>query len=266
VAQPAGGGESGLRIERLDAVLRITIDNPRSKLNAVDAALHDELVVCFRALGDETEARAVLLTGAGPAFSAGGDLDWIVSIDTAERVALHRQGRQLINAFLDIELPVVVAVNGPAVGVGASIALLGDVIMMADEATLADPHVQVGLAAGDGGILSWPHAVGPARAKRYLMTGDPVSAADAYAFGLATHVLPAAELAGAALAFAQRLAALPPLAVRYTKLGVNAMLRQSYENLFGYSLSLEQLTLGTADVREAVAAFRERRPGKYVGH
>ena len=260
------GDESGLRIDRPRAVLRVTIDNPRSKVNAVDAALHHELIECFRRLGEEADARAVILTGSGPCFSAGGDLDWILSIGVAERVALHRQGRELIKAFLDIELPVVVAVNGPAVGVGATLALLGDVVMMADSATLADPHVQVGLAAGDGGVLSWPFAVGPARAKRYLMTGDPVSAADAYAFGLATHVCPAAELAGEALAFAERLAGLPPLAVRYTKLGVNAMLKQNYENLFGYSLSLEQLTIGTADVVEAVAALREQRPATYVGH
>ena len=259
-------GASGLRRDRVGPVLRITIANPRNELNAVDGELHHELVTCFRELADEDEARAVVLTGSGRCFSAGGDLDWIVSIGTAERVALHRQGRDLVRTFLDIELPVVVAVNGPAIGVGATLALLGDAVLMAESATLADPHVQVGLAAGDGGILSWPFAVGPARAKRYLMTGDPVSAADAYAFGLATHVVPDAELDAEAMAFAQRLAALPPLAVRYTKLGVNGLLKQAYENLFGYSLSLEQLTLGTDDVREAVAALRERRPGTFVGH
>jgi len=259
-------GATSLRRERLGAVLKITIANPRNELNAVDSGLHHELVSCFRELGEEHEARAVVLTGSGRCFSAGGDLDWIVSIDTAERVALHRQGRDLVRAFLDIELPVVVAVNGPAIGVGATLALLGDAVFMAESATLADPHVQVGLAAGDGGILSWPFAVGPARAKRYLMTGDPVSAADAYAFGLATHVVPDWELDAEAMAFAERLAALPPLAVRYTKLGVNSLLKQAYENLFGYSLSLEQLTIGTDDVREAVTAIRERRRGTFVGH
>ncbi len=166
-----------LEIERLDDVLRVTIDHPTSRLNAVDALLHGELARLFRELKREDDARAVLLTGRGPAFSAGGDFDWFPSLDDAAKLEhLRRDAKQMIWDLLDVELPIVVALNGPAVGLGASLALLCDTIFMADGATLADPHVRVGIVAGDGGVAIWPLVLGPARAKQYLLTGDPVSA------------------------------------------------------------------------------------------
>ncbi|HEX9260227.1 MAG TPA: enoyl-CoA hydratase/isomerase family protein, partial [Acidimicrobiales bacterium] len=178
-----------IRVERSGDVLVATIDNPRSELNAVDDGLHAELAELFRTLRRETTARAVLLTGSKRAFSAGGDFKWFPTLDTVERLDhLRLDARQLIWDLLDVELPIVCALNGPAVGLGASIALLCDVIVMADTAVVADPHVRVGVVAGDGGTAIWPLLVGPARAKQYLLTGDPVPAVEAERIGLVNEV------------------------------------------------------------------------------
>jgi enoyl-CoA hydratase len=255
-----------LRLERVGHVLRVTIDNPASDLNVVDEALHRDLTALFAALRREDEARAVVLTGSKRAFSAGGDFNWFPTLAGPEALDhLRRDARQMINDLLDVEVPIVAAVNGPAVGLGASIALFCDVIFMAESATLADPHVRVGLVAGDGGAVAWPLAVGPAVAKRYLLTGDPVSAGDAVRLGLATHAVPDAELAAAALAFAQRLAAGPPLAIRYTKFAVNKLLRDAVNTAFDTSTALELATFVSADHREALAAIREKRAPNFEG-
>jgi enoyl-CoA hydratase len=247
-------------------VLRVTIDNPASELNTVDARLHHELTALFAALRDEREARAVVLTGSGRAFSAGGDFDWFPELRDVERLdALRHDARQLIADLLDVELPIVAAVNGPAVGLGASIALLCDVILMADHATLADPHVKVGIVAGDGGAVIWPLAVGPARAKQYLLTGDALSAHEAERIGLVNRVVPAAELDAEAMAFAARLAAGAPLAVRYTKIAVNKQVKDALNVAFDTSTALELLTFLSDDHQEALRAMREKRAPDFRG-
>src|SRR5712691_3210087 len=261
-----GQSFSALRVERVGAVLRVTIDNPASELNTVDERLHHELTALFAALRDEREARAVVLTGSGRAFSAGGDFDWFPELRDVERLdALRHDARQLITDLLDVELPIVAAVNGPAVGLGASIALLCDVILMADHATLADPHVKVGIVAGDGGAVIWPLAVGPARAKQYLLTGDALSAREAERVGLVNKVVPAAELDAEAMAFAVRLAAGAPLAVRYTKIAVNKLVKDALNVAFDTSTALELLTFHSEDHAEALAALREKRPPVFKG-
>lgn len=141
-----------LRFERREAILLVTLDHPESPLNAVDELLHEELARLFRELRREDRARAVVLTGRGRAFCAGGDFDWFPKLrDLAAQERLRRDAKQLVWDLLDVEIPLIAALNGPAVGLGASIALLCDVIFMADSASLADPHVRVGIAAGDGG-------------------------------------------------------------------------------------------------------------------
>lgn len=174
---------------------------------------------------------------------------------------LRRTGKQLIWDLLDMEVPIVAALNGSAVGLGASIALLCDVILMADSATIADPHVRVGIVAGDGGSVIWPLAVGPARAKQYLLTGDALSAAEAERIGLVNRVVAPDELADAALEFARRLAAGAPLAVRYTKLAVNQLVKQALATAFDYSTALEMTTLRS----EALRAIKERRKPRFHG-
>ena len=255
-----------LRRERVGQVLRVTIDHPSSPLNAVDDRLHHELTALFAALKREDEARAVLLTGRGRAFSAGGDFAWFPALQEPGRLeALRRDAKQLIWDLLDVEVPIVAAVNGHAMGLGASIALLCDVIFMADTATIGDPHVKVGIVAGDGGAAIWPLAVGPARAKEYLLTGDPLTAAEAERIGLVNHVVPAAELDATAMAFAARLAAGAPLAVRYTKLAVNKLVKDALNVAFDTSTALELLTFHSEDHAEALAALREKRPPVFKG-
>lgn len=255
-----------LRLERLGTVLQVTIAHPTSPLNAVDDALHSDLTRLFSGLRRETEARAVLLTGAGRAFSAGGDFAWFPELQQPERMeALRRDAKQLIWDLLDVEIPIIAAINGPAMGLGASIALLCDVIFMADTAILGDPHVKVGIVAGDGGVAIWPLAVGPARAKEYLLSGDPVTAVEAERIGLVNRVVPAEQLHAAALACASKLAAGAPLAIRYTKLSVNKLIKDALNIAFDTSTALELVTFKSEDHQEALAALREKRPPVFRG-
>jgi enoyl-CoA hydratase len=255
-----------LRVERRGAVLEVAIAHPRSELNAVDALLHEELTALFRGLRRERAARAVLLTGSGRAFCAGGDFGWFPELRGLERLEpLRSDAKQLIWDLLDVEVPIVAALNGPAVGLGASIALLCDVIFMADTASIADPHVRVGIVAGDGGVAIWPLVLGPARAKELLLTGDPVDAARAERWGLVNHVVAAPQLLAEARAFAERLAAGAPLALRYTKLAVNKWIKDVANVAFDTSTALEIVTFQSEDHREALAAIREKRKPDFKG-
>jgi enoyl-CoA hydratase len=235
-------------------------------VNAVDDALHRDLTAHFAALRRERDARAVLLTGRGRAFSAGGDFAWFPELQEPARMeALRLDAKQLIWDLVDVEIPIVAALNGPAMGLGASIALLCDVILMADTATIGDPHVKVGIVAGDGGAAIWPLLVGPARAKQYLLTGDPLSAVEAERIGLVNRVVPAADLQREALALATRLAAGAPLAVRYTKLAVNKLVKDALNVAFDTSTALELVTFRSEDHQEALAALRDKRPPNFKG-
>lgn len=255
-----------LHFERLGNVLRVAIDHPESELNAVDALLHGELTRLFRDLKREDEARAVLLIGRGRAFSAGGDFNWFPSLDDLSKLEhLRRDAKQMIWDLLDVELPIVTAINGPAVGLGASLALLSDVIFMGEGASIADPHVRVGIVAGDGGAAIWPLVLGPARAKQFLLTGDPVSPDEALRMGLVNRVVPDAQLEEEALAFARRLAAGAPLAVRYTKQAVNKLVKDAVNIAFDASTALEIITFQSDDHREALAALRDKRAPVFRG-
>ncbi|MGQ0805738.1 MAG: enoyl-CoA hydratase/isomerase family protein [Actinomycetota bacterium] len=257
---------ASIRRQRAGDVLVVTIDNPRSDLNVVDAELHHELAELFSDLRTERDARAILLTGSKKAFSAGGDFNWFPELRSPAALdALRADARRLITDLLDVELPIVCAVNGPAVGLGASIALLCDVIFIADTAFISDPHVVAGIVAGDGGAVIWPLLLGPARAKQYLLTGDPVPAAEAERIGLVNRVVPAAELEADALAFATRLAEGAPLAVRYTKLAVNKLVKDALNTAFDASTALELMTFMSQDHVEAVDALKEKRPPRFEG-
>lgn len=256
-----------LNIKQGDKILRIRIDHPTSELNTVDDALHHDLTALFRQLKQEPEPRAILLTGTGRAFSAGGDFNWFKTLRTPQRLAhLNRDAKQMIWDLLDVEVPIVTAVNGYAMGLGASIALLSDVVFMAESATIADSHVRAGLVAGDGGVVAWPWAVGPARAKEHLLTGDPVSATDAERMGMVNHVVPDDQLEEQSLAFAQRLASAAPMAVRYTKLSVNKLIKESLNAAFDCSTGYELTTFMSDDHVEAIDAFLEKRPPRFNGH
>lgn len=255
-----------IRVDRIRDVLRVTLDHPSSPLNAVDGVLHRELALLFRELKREDDARAIVLTGEGKAFSAGGDFNWFPELQKPEVLEeVRRDGKQMIWDLLEVELPIVAAVNGPAVGLGASIALLSDVIFASEKAVFADPHVRVGIVAGDGGVAIWPLLLGPARAKQYLMTGDAVPAAEAERIGLVNFVTAHDRLAQDALAFAERLAAGAPLAVRYTKLAVNKLLKDAVNTAFDTSTALEIVTFKTEDHLEALEALKNKREPQFKG-
>jgi enoyl-CoA hydratase len=255
-----------IRSERDGDVLVVTIDVPGDDLNRVGEELHDELAQLFPRLQREREARAIVLTADGRAFSAGGDFAWFPQLQEAGRLeALRLDGKQIIWDLLDVHLPIVCALNGHAIGLGASIALLCDAVFMAASATIADPHVRVGIVAGDGGTVAWPLAVGPMLAKRYLLTGDPVSAVDAARLGLVTEVVPDEEVLERAMSFARKLAAGAPLAVQYTKQAVNQFVKQVAATSFDLAMALEIATFRSEDHAEALAAMREKRPPKFEG-
>lgn len=259
-----------LRLERAGSahapVLVITIDNPASDMNVVDDAVHHDLATVFHDLRRETTARCVLLRGSKRAFSAGGDFNWFPSLRSVEAAEhLRVDAKSIIWDLLDVPMPVVCAIHGAAMGLGASISLLCDIVMMADDARLGDPHVRVGVVAGDGGTAIWPLALGPALAKRYLLTGDTIDADTALRLGLVTDVVPSAELAARSLELAERLAGMAPLALRHTKQAVNAQVKQALALSFDAATNAELMTFLSRDHVEALDALRERRPPRFEG-
>ncbi len=257
---------SMLRLERRGRILEIALNRPE-KLNAVNRALHGELARVFREAATDGGSDVVILTGTGKCFSAGGDLGFLEECvaDPAEFERVAYEGKQIVHALLELEKPVIAKVNGPAVGLGATLALFCDIVFMADDAHLSDPHVRVGLVAGDGGAVIWPQLVGFARAKEFLFTGKPVGAADAVAMGLANRALPAAELDAAVEAFAEGLAKGALGAIRGTKVAVNIALKQLAHSIMDAGTTLEVLSSRSEDHRIAIQAFRAKERPRFVG-
>ncbi len=255
-----------IRFDRKGDVLVVTIDRPDDDLNAVDERLHHELTALFPALQSEQDARAIVLTGSGKAFCAGGDFGWFPSLQTPGRLEkLRLDAKNMIWDLLDVPQPIVCVLNGHAMGLGASLALLCDVIFASDDARIGDPHVKVGVVAGDGGTAVWPLAVGPAKAKQYLLTGDALGAADAERLGLINFVVPKEELMRQGLAFAERLAAGAPLAVQYTKLAVNKLIKDALNTSFDVATALEIVTFQSEDHKEALEAIAAKRAPRFRG-
>lgn len=255
-----------IHLERSGHVLTATIRHPTSVVNAVDELLHHEFGELFRTLKRERDARAIVLVGEGKAFSAGGDFGWFPDLrNIAALDELRRDAKQMIWDLLDVEVPIICGLNGSAAGLGASIALLCDLIVMSERAVIIDPHVNVGLVAGDGGAAIWPLLLGPLAAKRHLLLGDPLTAAEALRLGVAAEVCAPGDVRERALAWAERIAAQPPLAVKGTKLAVNAQLKQALLTSFDLSAALEIPCFLSADHKEAIDALQEKRSPTYEG-
>ncbi len=257
-----------VRLDERGDVLVVRIDHPTSAVNAVDQLLHDELAELFAQLKRQPRARAVVLTAAPGkrAFSAGGDFDWFPQLRQVGRLdELRRQAKQLVWDLLDVEVPLVCGLTGSAAGLGASVALLCDVLVMSERAVLVDPHVQVGLVAGDGGTAIWPALLGPLAAKRHLLLGEPLAAADALRLGVAAEVCAPEQVEERAVHWAERLAAQAPLAVRGTKLAVNAGLKRALLESFDLATALEIPCFLSADHAEALDALAQRRPPRFTG-
>lgn len=231
---------SALVVETDGPVRVVTMSRPECR-NAINAELHAELTAVWARLAADPAAGSVVLTGAGSAFSAGGDAEWLLEVhrDAEVRWRAIDEARRLVLELLRCPLPVIAAVNGPAVGLGSSLASLCDVVLMADTAYFADPHVLLGVAAGDGAVVTWPFLVSLLRAKQWLFTGDRISATDAERFGLATRIVPGDELLTEAMALAHRLAALPRAALRATKRALNLHLERAAHGTLDYVCAAE---------------------------
>jgi enoyl-CoA hydratase len=253
-----------INLESKDGVGVATLSRA-AHMNAFTHEMHVEFEELMLEISEDKTILAVVLTGAGKAFCAGGDLSEMQRPETRNPARVMSGSRRLPYAMLAVKQPIICAVNGHAVGIGATIALFSDVVLMAETAKIGDPHVKVGLVAGDGGAVIWPLLVNLNRAKELLLTGDLISAQEAYRIGLINRVLPEGEVLPSAMQLAQKLARGPALAIQWTKLAINRVLRQATENVLDASLALEGITIASRDHSEGIAAFLEKRAAQFEG-
>lgn len=251
-------GYTRLNFRRDGAILTIELSNPSAR-NAVDGPMHAELARVFQEVAQDDATRVVVLTGdpAGKAFCAGGDLKWIEAVggDGPRFAKVLREGYDIVKSMVDCPQPIIACINGHAMGLGATIALTADISFMDRGARIADPHVSIGVVAGDGGAVMWPLLIGPNRAKEFLMTGDSLSGEQAAQIGLVNHAKDSSALPDAAYAFARKLCEGPQLAIQFTKRSVNLFVNQVVNQVLNGSLALEGLTFASDDHREALRAF-----------
>ena len=234
-----------------DGPIRIIRLNRPEQLNATNHVLHQGLAELFPQLDADIGARAAVLTGAGRAFSAGGDFNYLDELvgDRALRRESLTHGRQIVTGMVQCRVPIIAAVNGPAVGLGCSLVALSDISFMAESAHLADPHVLVGLVAADGGPISWPLLTSLQLAKEYALTGDRIPARRAAEMGLVNHVCPDDEVLDQALACAHRIAKLPQRAVEDTKRVLNLHLERAVLATLDFALSAEDRSFDSPELR-----------------
>jgi enoyl-CoA hydratase len=254
-----------LKFDRRGRILTITMDNP--PLNAADVLLHDELSYVFDDVAADNDCDVIVLTGAGRAFSAGGDFNGLLRAieDSALRLRMMSRAAPLVTSILGLDKPTIARVNGHAMGLGATLALLCDVVIAVESAKIADPHVSIGLSAGDGGALIWPHLVGYAKARHHLLTGEPLVASEAARIGLIHRAVPAEELDAAVDTYADRLVNGPTQAIRATKRSINMALCAQAVASADAHIGLELLTMSSADHREAIVAMMEKRAPVFIG-
>jgi enoyl-CoA hydratase len=248
-----------LIIDKHDGIARITMNRPEV-YNATNGRLHYELGRIWLDIGADSDVRVAVITGAGKAFSAGGDLDLIEGLlgDAAAIANTMKEAGDIVYNIINLEKPVISAINGIAVGAGLAVALMADISIASEEARFTDGHIRLGVGAGDHSVIIWPLLCGMARAKRYLLTADFLDAQEAERIGLVSMVVPHARLMPTAMEFAQKLAQGPQPAIRWTKRALNQWLRMMGP-AFDYSLATEMLTFFGPDVREGLQALREKR-------
>lgn len=235
------------------AILRL---GPPGGVGKVSQALHEELEIVLQAIARDGRIKALIITGAGRTFSAGGDLEWMEAEPDPYALELSvAQGRRIIEALISLHQPVIAAVNGAAIGIGCTLALFCDITIAGEDVRMGDPHVALGLVCGDGGAVIWPLLVGLHRANRYLLTGELLTGATAAEIGLVGEAAPRDEVLDRALSLARRIAALPGPAVRGTKRSTIRHVAQAVFHSLELSLEKERTSLSSAEHREAVAAF-----------
>src|SRR5579884_3032411 len=248
---------------RDDGVLLITLDRPEV-YNAADETMHAELARVWRDVSADPDTRVAVVTGAGRAFSAGGDLAMVERMagDYDRVTHMLAEMSDLVYNLLDCAKPVVSAINGVAVGAGLVVAVLADISICAEDARLGDGHVKLGVAAGDHAAIVWPLLVGMAKARYYLMTGEMLTGVEAERIGMVTKALPRDRVLEEALRVAQTLALGSQLAIRWTKRALNNWLKAAGP-IFDQSAAYEMLCFMGPDVVEGAAALREKRPPRF---
>jgi enoyl-CoA hydratase len=263
-----------LNVAVADRIATITINRP-DRLNAVHNALHHELEQIWLDVRADQDVNAIILTGAGRAFCAGGDVKGMAEgtlSGAAPKKGKGRgrgpiaasNGRRVIENMLDVEQPIIGAINGDAIGLGATLALLCDITVASEKARFADTHVKVGIVAGDGGAVIWPLLIGPHRAKEFLMRGNFISGAEAGRIGMVNYAVGPEDVMNKARELARELADGPTWAIRWSKLAVNKWLKQQANLILDASLAYEMMTFNTKDHQEAVKAFVEKRKPNFV--
>jgi enoyl-CoA hydratase len=245
---------------RPNGVLLITINRPE-KMNAADAQMLAEFTAVWPDVAADPETRVIVITGAGKAFSAGGDINGETTrLKNLPMIAetLH-EARSLVVNMLNCDKPIISAINGVAVGAGLAIALLADISIIGEDVRFTDGHMRIGLAAGDHAAIIWPLLCGVAKAKYYLLTADFITGKDADRIGLVSKSVPNAEVLEEALKVADKLGRGPQYAQNWTKRSINHWLR-SAQPAFEASLALEMLTFFSADAEEGMKAMLEKRP------
>jgi enoyl-CoA hydratase len=246
-------------------VLRVTLNKPE-KMNALHEDMHIQLEQIWSVIDADPSVRCTIITGAGKAFCAGGDVD--AKQDPKTRDPLQQFSRDfrnasaLVQAFINARKPIVSAINGPAIGAGLVLALLADVPIAAKHAKLFDGHVRIGVTAGDHAALIWPLLCGMAKSKYYLMTNEPMTGEQAERNNLVALAVEADELEAKSIEVATKLANSAPTAIRMTKYVLNHWLRQN-QSIFDLSLALELVGFTGAEADEAIAAQLEKRPAKF---
>lgn len=252
------GTEYGALLTEGSTVRVLTLNRP-DRRNAVDGDLHEALVSAMLSIAEDSDVRVVVLTGAGEAFSAGGDFGLIQQIqrDTEKRKSTLETSRMLFWAMLALEVPVIAAVNGPAVGAGATLALLSDIVVMDEGAYLAEPRVEIGLVPGDGAAILWPLLAGVPAARAYLFTGDKMPAKAAFRLGLIHMIAESNSSLDEAMILAERLALLSPHSVRTTKRALNRQLVAMAREGLDLDLEAESESFDTPHIRALVRKLAE---------
>lgn len=255
-----------IQISKDNGIAVLTLNRPE-RLNAVNPVMHSELATIFGAVESDPDVNVAVLTGAGRGFCSGGDFGPGRDAQAPRKTGLTmmQEARRIVDGILDLEKPIIAAVNGAAVGLGATIALFCDVVIAARNARFGDTHVKMGITAGDGGAVIWPLLIGINRAKQLLMTGDLINADEAYKLGLVSQVTDEGAALDEAMKLARRLADGPSYAIRSTKVSVNKLIKELSNLVLPLSLALEEVSMTKEDHREAVTAFQEKREPRFTG-
>jgi enoyl-CoA hydratase len=256
---------ASLRFERpADGILELVLDGPN--LNAVTAAMHADLADVWPVINKDETVRAVLVRGAGKAFSAGGSFDMITDIvgDPVVRTRVFQEAKDLVHNLVNCDTPIISAINGPAVGAGLVVALLADISIAGRSAKIVDGHTRLGVAAGDHAAICWPLLCGMAKAKYYLLTCEALTGEEAERIGLVSLCVDDDHLAERSLQVAKRIAAGSVTATRWTKNTLNNWYRQQGPS-FDASVAMEMYGFGLRDAREGLAAHREKRAPDFTG-